>query len=59
MFAGGGEASGPVHIHGRHSELVPPAGPYVGQLDPLLRGLRGKSQSTENPFILTCPSGLV
>ena len=41
MLAGGGEASGPVHVDGRHAELVPPAGPGVRQLHPLVRGLRG------------------
>lgn len=39
---GGGEASGPMHVHGRHTELVPPAGPDVRQLHPLSQGLRGK-----------------
>ena len=41
VFAGGGEASGPMHVDTCHSELVPPAGSYVSQLDPLICGLGG------------------
>ena len=40
VFAGGREASGAMHVDGCHSELIPPAGSYVGQLDPLICGLR-------------------
>ena len=53
VLAGGGEASGPVHVHGRHPELVPPAGPDVRQLHPLVRGLRGRG--TQKPVTLMCP----
>lgn len=55
MFAGGREAAGPVHVDGRHPELVPPAGPNVRQLHPLIGGLRGRG--TEKPFIPTHRSG--
>lgn len=40
MFAGGREAPGPVHVDSCHSELVPPSGSNVGQLDPLVGGLQ-------------------
>lgn len=53
VLAGGGEASGPVHVHGGHPELVPPAGPDVRQLHPLVRGLRGRG--TQKPVTLLCP----
>lgn len=49
VLAGGGEASGPMHVHGRHTELVPPAGPDVRQLHPLIRGLRGKAHRSLLP----------
>lgn len=39
MLAGGGEAAGAVDVDGGHSELVPSAGPDVGQLDALLCSL--------------------
>lgn len=56
MLAGGREAAGPVHVDGRHPELVPPAGPNVHQLHPLIGGLRGRG--TEKPFIPTYRSAL-
>lgn len=52
VFAGGREAPGPMHVDSRHSELVPPAGSYVHQLDPLICGLR--RSVTEHPFIQMC-----
>lgn len=39
MLAGGREAAGAVDVDGGHSELVPSAGPDVGQLDALLCSL--------------------
>lgn len=42
MFAGRGEATGPVDVDCSNSELVPSAGSDVGQLDALLCSLRDR-----------------